>query len=88
MPIRWPHAAPDGYTVLMADNPELVINPTLLPGARYNVVRDFIPIMLVAESPNVIVANPSVKASLLEMMEGLNRGDGTLTVGTPGLGSP
>jgi tripartite-type tricarboxylate transporter receptor subunit TctC len=81
-------AQPDGYTVLMAGNPELVINPTLMPGARYNVTRDFVPIMLVAESPNIIVAHPSFRGSLREVIEGTYRSDGSITVGTPGNGSP
>ena len=81
-------AQPDGYTVLMAGNPELVINPSLFPGSRYNVTRDFVPIMLVAESPNILVANPSVKGGLKEIMDGALRSEGAMTVGTPGLGSP
>ncbi len=78
----------DGYTVLMAGNPELVINPTLIPATRYKVDRDFIPVMLVAESPNVIVANPTLKGSLREIMAGRLSSEGAMTVGTPGLGSP
>lgn len=82
-------ATPDGYTVLMAGNPELVINPTLMPaGARYNVARDFIPVMLVAESPNIIVAQPTLKASLKDIMDGSYKGEGAITIGTPGQGSP
>lgn len=81
-------ATPDGYTILMAGNPELVINPTLITGSRYNVARDFIPVMLVAESPNVIVAHPSLKGGLREIMTGNLRDGGPMTVGTPGQGSP
>jgi tripartite-type tricarboxylate transporter receptor subunit TctC len=81
-------SSPDGYTVLMAGNPELVINPTLMPATRYKVDRDFIPVMLVAESPNVIVAGPAVKGGLREVMAGQLRSEGPMTVGTPGLGSP
>ncbi|MBW8316564.1 MAG: tripartite tricarboxylate transporter substrate binding protein [Hydrogenophaga sp.] len=81
-------AIPDGYTILMAGNPELVINPTLITGSRYNVARDFIPVMLVAESPNVIVAHPSLKGGLREIMAGNLRDGGPMTVGTPGQGSP
>lgn len=81
-------AQPDGYTVLMAGNPELVINPSLFPGSRYNVTRDFVPIMLVAESPNILVAHPSLKGGLKEIMEGAHRSEGAMTVATPGLGSP
>ncbi len=81
-------AAPDGYTVLMAGNPELVITPTLTASQRYSVTKDFIPIMLVAESPNIVVANASVKASLRDMLQGVDRGDGPISIGTPGQGSP
>lgn len=81
-------AIPDGYTILMAGNPELVINPTLITGSRYNVARDFTPVMLVAESPNIIVAHPSLKGGLKEIMTGNLRDGGPMTVGTPGQGSP
>ncbi len=81
-------AAPDGYTVLMAGNPELVITPTLTASQRYSVTKDFIPIMLVAESPNILVAHPGVKATLRDMLQGVERGDGNLSVATPGQGSP
>jgi tripartite-type tricarboxylate transporter receptor subunit TctC len=81
-------AVPDGYTLLMAGNPEPVINPTLMTGVRYNVARDFVPVMLVAESPNIIVSNASFKEGLREIMEGRFQGPGAITVGTPGQGSP
>jgi tripartite-type tricarboxylate transporter receptor subunit TctC len=80
-------AAADGYTLLMAGNPELVINPVLSPTIRYQVTKDFAPIMLVAESPNVLAAHPSVKGSLTEILAG-HDGKDAVTIGTPGQGSP
>lgn len=80
-------AAPDGYTVLMAGNPELVIAPVLTPAVvRYSVAKDFLPIMLVAESPNIIFAHPSVTGSLADIVTG--RLTVEPAVGTPGQGSP
>ena len=80
-------AAPDGYTLLMSGNPELVIAPSLTPAAvRYNVLKDFVPIMLVAESPNIIYAHPSVTGSLADIMSGRFKVEPG--VGTPGPGSP
>jgi tripartite-type tricarboxylate transporter receptor subunit TctC len=80
-------SAPDGYTLLMAGNPELVIAPVLTPGTvRYNVGKDLVPIMLVAESPNIIIAHPSVTASLPDILSGKAHVDPG--VGTPGQGSP
>jgi tripartite-type tricarboxylate transporter receptor subunit TctC len=79
-------AAPDGYTVLMAGNPELVIAPSLTPGTvRYNLARDFVPIMLVSESPNIVFAHPSVASSLADILSGKTPVD---AVASPGLGSP
>lgn len=81
-------AQPDGYTVLFAGNPELTINPSLTGSTRYNVQKDFTPLMVVAESPNVLVAHPGLKASLRDIVQGMDRGDGTLSIGTPGQGTP
>lgn len=81
-------ASPDGYTLLMAGNPELVINPTLMPGARYNVTKDFIPIMLVAESPNILVTQSNFNANWRDIVSGSQRSAEPLTVATPGQGSP
>jgi tripartite-type tricarboxylate transporter receptor subunit TctC len=56
-------AAPDGYTLLIADNGTHAIAPTLY-GAKlpYDVFRDFTPIMLAATFPTVIMIHPSVPA--------------------------
>jgi tripartite-type tricarboxylate transporter receptor subunit TctC len=80
-------ATPDGYTVLMAGNPELVIAPALTPATvRYSITKDFVPIMLVAESPNIIFAHPSVTGSLGDIVTGRLKVEPA--VGTPGQGSP
>lgn len=80
-------ATPDGYTVLMAGNPELVIAPALTPATvRYNLAKDFIPIMLVSESPNVVFAHPSVTGSLADIVSGKYAVEAA--VASPGLGSP
>ena len=81
-------AAPDGYTLLMAGNPELTITPWLQK-ALYSAVNDFTPIVLVAQSPNVIVANASLGGKSLR--DALNAAEKTATgiaIGTPGNGSP
>lgn len=81
-------AAPDGYTLLMAGNPELVIAPSLSPGTvHYDVLKDFAPIMLVAESPNVVIAHPSVQGSLADILAGRTKLERGVNIGTPGQGS-
>jgi len=56
-------AAPDGYTLLVADNGTHAIAPTLY-GAKlqYDVFKDFTPITLAAKFPTVIMIHPSVPA--------------------------
>ena len=56
-------AAPDGYSLVVADNGTHAIAPTLY-GAKlpYDVFKDFTPIMLAATFPTVIILHPSVPA--------------------------
>ncbi|GAB2906234.1 Bug family tripartite tricarboxylate transporter substrate binding protein [Paralcaligenes ginsengisoli] len=80
---------PDGYTLLFAGNSELTIGPQLYPKATYDPIKSFTPIMLVAESPTVIVGNPSLKAATLRDALELGRRDpALLSVGTAGIGTP
>lgn len=82
-------SAPDGYTLLMAGNPELVIAQAISPATvRYTTAKDFVPIVLVSESPNVLVAHPSIAASLADLLSGKVVPENGLAVGTPGQGSP
>lgn len=82
-------AAPDGYTVLMGGNPELTIAPALIAKMPYDAATDFTPIMLVAQSPNVLVASPTLGANTLARALDLGRSKALqLSIGTPGNGSP
>ena len=56
-------AAPDGYTIGIADNGPLAINPALYPTLPYHPVRDFAPITLVANLPFILVVHPNVAAT-------------------------
>ncbi len=53
-------APPDGYTVMMAHIAALSILPSLYAKLPYDPVRDFAPISLVAISPQLVVAHPSL----------------------------
>lgn len=82
-------AMPDGYTVLLAGNPELTITPWIASRVPYAADKDFSPIVLVAQSPNVLVANPSRGArTLREAIEAARKVPAGLSVGTPGNGTP
>ena len=51
-------ASPDGYTLVVAANP-LGIGPVVYPNLTYDVQRDFIPIGLLATTPEVLTVNAS-----------------------------
>ena len=59
-------ADPDGYTLLMAIDGTLVMNPFLYSKLSYDPFKDFAPVTLVARVPSVIEANKSVTASTVE----------------------
>jgi tripartite-type tricarboxylate transporter receptor subunit TctC len=55
-------AAPDGYTLMLAVDSNLVINPSLYNNLNYDPFRDFAPISVIARLHMVLVANPKVEA--------------------------
>ena len=53
-------SAPDGYTLLMGTVGTHAINPSLYSKMPYDHVKDFVPVVLVAGVPNVLVVNPAL----------------------------
>jgi len=81
-------ATPDGYTVLMAGNPELTISPWIQAKVNYSASRDFLPVVLVSQSPNILVAHPrSENKNLKDALDSAMRSAGGITIATPGSGS-
>jgi tripartite-type tricarboxylate transporter receptor subunit TctC len=58
-------AKPDGYTLFAIADPHTV-NPYLYPKLTYDLVKDFVPITMVAQSPYVLVAHPSLPVKNLK----------------------
>ena len=56
----------DGYTIVMGAVATHAINPTLFSKMPYDPVKDFAPITLVADVPNVLVMHPGKAAELLD----------------------
>lgn len=52
-------AAPDGYTLLIVAFP-FAVAPSLIKNMPYDTVKDFAPVALAAQSPNLLVVNPSL----------------------------
>ncbi|MBC7781047.1 MAG: tripartite tricarboxylate transporter substrate binding protein [Proteobacteria bacterium] len=81
-------AAPDGYTILMANVAPMAINVTLYGKLPYDPVRDFAPITLLATFPNVLVLHPSVPAKTVTQLTALARAKpGQLSYASAGNGS-
>jgi tripartite-type tricarboxylate transporter receptor subunit TctC len=55
------HSDPDGYTLLSAPPPPLVINQNLYPKLGFDAAQ-FEPIIIISRVPNSLVVNPSVTA--------------------------
>lgn len=54
-------AAPDGYTLLLADTPHGIL-PALQERMPYDAIADFTPVTLVAATPQILFVHPSVAA--------------------------
>jgi tripartite-type tricarboxylate transporter receptor subunit TctC len=80
-------AAPDGYTLLLIQ-PSLTINPHIFAKVPYDAVRDFAPISLVVDVPQVVSVHPSVAAKSIKDLIALAKADpGKVTNGSPGQGT-
>ena len=82
-------SAPDGYTLLVAANNILSINPTMNVGTPFDPIKDFVPITLIGAIPVLLAVNPSVPAKSVKELIVLakSKPDG-LSFGSAGLGSP
>jgi len=80
------HAAPDGYTLLMA-TPPLVVADALYKSVPFDVARDFAPVTNVAATSNVLVVHPSVTAqSARELIAMAKAQPGKFAYGSSGVG--
>jgi tripartite-type tricarboxylate transporter receptor subunit TctC len=85
--VRAARAAPDGYTVSVGNWSTHVSSAAIYP-ALSNILTDFDPVALLASNPMVIVSKKTVPASnLQELMAWLRTNQGTVSVGTAGIGS-
>jgi tripartite-type tricarboxylate transporter receptor subunit TctC len=75
-------AAPDGYTLLMAIDGTLVMNPFLYSKLAYDPFKDFLPISLIALVPSALVGNINVPVnSIRELVEQEKAKPGTFQIG-------
>ena len=82
------NAAPDGYTLMLANTGVMVINPALYPRLPYAVLRDLIPVARTAQQPLALVVHPSVPArSVRELMTLAKSRPGQLNYASNGYGT-
>ncbi len=62
---RVARAAPDGYTIAVGSGDQFVVNAAIYP-IQYDVVKDFEPISLLVDGPNLIVSKNAIPATNLK----------------------
>jgi tripartite-type tricarboxylate transporter receptor subunit TctC len=81
-------ANPDGYTVVVANNQTMAINPWVYKQLQYDPEKDFTAVMDAGTSPNLLAVHPSVPAKNLSELIALAKAKpGTLTYASSGAGS-
>jgi len=81
-------AAPDGYTVLMIISTHTVL-PSMKSELNYDVVKDFQPVIRMAEAPNAVVVHPSFPArNVPELIAIAKKNPGKLDYPGSGFGGP
>ena len=78
-------AAPDGYTLFLALDGTLVINPHAYSKIGFDTLKDFAPVAKIGNSVIILAANPAVKAKNLKELAALaNETPGGMSYGTSG----
>ena len=81
-------AAADGYTLVLAPTGNLTVNQSLFANLPFDAGRDFTPVTLLAQSPNVLVVHPSVPVkSFRELIAYAKANPDKLNFASPGDGS-
>jgi len=81
-------ATPDGYTIMIASQSGMIVNPLVNKSVAYDAQRDFAAITLVTSSPLVVAVNPSLPvSSIRELIAEAKKAPGKLNFATSGNGS-
>lgn len=80
-------AAPDGYTLMLANTGVMVINPALYSKLPYGTLKDFIPVARTAMQPLALLVNPNVPVNNLKEFISYTRArPGQINYGSAGNG--
>ena len=81
-------AAPDGYTLLLGTASTFGTNSATIPKLAYDPIRDFTPVVMIATTPYLLLAHPSVPAnSAAELVGYAKANPNKLNYGSFGSGS-
>jgi tripartite-type tricarboxylate transporter receptor subunit TctC len=82
------NSPPDGYTIVLGQTSQLAINPSLYGNLPYDPIKDFVPVLLIADAPNVVVVPASSPyKSLADVVAAAKKMEGGMDVTTPGIGT-
>jgi tripartite-type tricarboxylate transporter receptor subunit TctC len=81
-------SAPDGYTLFVSSLGPFVIAPHLIKGVQYDALKDFDPITVVVQAPNVLVVpEKSPVKDVADMLAALKKTPGKVSFASSGNGS-
>ena len=81
-------AAPDGHTLLMASNAQIVINPSLYEKMSFDPAKDLVTISQTVFTPNILVVPNDVPAKTVQELVAYARAQaGKLTYASAGVGT-
>ena len=81
-------AVPDGYTLLLASNMNIAVNPKLYKNMPFDPVKDLMPITQVAYSPNILVVpNDLPVKSVQELVTYAKANPGKVSFASAGVGT-
>ncbi len=82
-------AKPDGYTLLLGTQSTMVVAPSMYPNLRFDPIKDFVPVSLVASVPLVLVVHPSLPLhTVQDVIQYAKDRKGELSYASSGLGGP
>jgi tripartite-type tricarboxylate transporter receptor subunit TctC len=82
-------AEPDGHTIMIAPSPTMAVNVTLYKKLPYDPAADFVPLAMAAQTPFVLVVNPSLPVtSVADLIKYVKAQQGKVSYATAGAGVP
>ena len=79
---------PDGYSILFATHPMFAINPFIYEKLSYDLDRDFVPVIKLSDTQNILLVNSSSNIhQLSDLIRVAKEKPGSLHFGSGGLGT-